>query len=294
MTRRLKFLFASAVFALLSACGGGGSSDSPRSISTGTDSGSSNNGSSDNQGEGGVTPPSSGDTGSTPPGGNTDSGSAPPSGGSNDGGSSPPTADSTSFAATVTQAPEDTSILSGTIRLEVQGGNIRNVELLPENGYAPRLAPFFVSDDGTLAYLDLDTRVIPNGGIKLRISAFDAPTGAAGAREVIAMPTRTWLIRNPEQPLGIPEARAISCLGMGYGYTSVDDSQPVVCIQWTPLSPPVPPEQCTTGFATPYVRPGDSLPVHRNGNLMSKLYCEPRAYGGVVNVGCECYPAISD
>jgi hypothetical protein len=191
----------------------------------------------------------------------------------------------------VTQAPEDGArYLSGTVRLEVSGIGMRNVELLPENGYTPRLASFNVSDDGTFAYLDLDTKQIQNGGIELRISAFDKPAGAPDAREIVAMPVRTWLLGNPEQPEGTPTARAIGCLSLGYPYTSMDDPLPVVCIRWTPLSPPVPVEQCTKGIDTPYVRPGDGRGVFRDGTLKAASFsCLPEANGGVIPAECMCH-----
>ncbi|WP_192804889.1 DUF3466 family protein [Noviherbaspirillum aerium] len=71
-----------------------------------------------------------------------------------------------------------------------------NVELLPANGYAPRLGVFSISEDGTVAWLDLDSTTLPNGLINARVSAFDLPAGQAGATEVVAMPARTWNISN--------------------------------------------------------------------------------------------------
>jgi hypothetical protein len=172
------------------------------------------------------------------------------------------------------------------VRLEVSGTGMQNVELLPESAYLPKLASFNVSADGTSAYLDLDTKQIPDGGIKLRIVAFDQPAGTPNAGEVVAMPTRTWLIKNPEQPMGTPTARAISCLSLGYPYTSMDDPQPVVCIRWVAPSPPIPADQCTQGFSTLYSRPGDGLSVFRNGSLTSGTTCVPEA--GPLHPECVC------
>lgn len=283
MSRSLQKLFAASFFVLLAACGGG--NDSPSST-TGNLTSTGNTGATDNnpESDGGGGSPNSG-TGSS---GNS-TGSPPPSDGTSDGNNSGPT--TPVLAASVTQAPEDGArYLSGIVRLEVRGSGMRNVELLPAEGYIPRLATFNVSEDGASAYLDLDTKLIPNGGIKLRISAFDKPAGTTGAIEVVAMPTRTWLINNPEQPLGTPEARAISCLGMGYPYTSLTDAEPVQCIRWTLPSPPIPPEQCTTGLDVAYVRPGDSRAVFRNGSLVPASFsCLPEENGGHIPDACVCH-----
>lgn len=268
-----RWLTSCVMVLLLASCGGGGGDS--------TNTAGNSPPPADSSGGGGnppASPPSSGPIGG---------GDNPPTGGGGGDGSTPPPPPQ-EFTAQVTQAPADGERLSGTVLLEVRGSGMRNVELLPENGYVPKLADLQISDDGTLATLQLDTRVITNGGIKLRIVAFDQPAGMAGAREVVAMPSRTWLVSNPEQPQGSPEGRAIACMGVGLSYTPLDDSLPVVCIQWTPPSPPIPPEQCTAGFGTPYVRPGDGLPVYRNGNLMSKLNCIPEANNGRVNEGCFC------
>lgn len=270
-----RWLSSCVMVLMLVACGGGGSDDTAAAANRPPPADSSG---------GGANPPAS-----PPPPAPGDGGNNPPTSG---GGASPPPDSSPvppqEFTAQVTQAPADGERLSGTVQLEVRGSGMRNVELLPESGYVPKLADLQISEDGTLATLQLDTRVMTNGGIKLRIVAFDRPAGTAGAQEVVAMPSRTWLVSNPEQPQGSPEGRAIACLGAGLSYTSLDDSLPVVCIQWTPPSPPIPPEQCTTGFGTPYSRPGDGLPVYRNGNLMSKLTCIPEANNGRVNEGCFC------
>src|SRR5690606_24216820 len=94
-------------------------------------------------------------------------------------------------------APEDGAQLSGIVRLEVRGVQMENVELLPASGYLPRHGVFKVSEDGSLAWLDLDTTRLPDGEVNVRISAFDVAAGQAGAREIIAMPARTWTISNP-------------------------------------------------------------------------------------------------
>lgn len=281
-----------SLIVFLAACGGGGGSDDK-------DSSSGNQArSGENSGDGKTpttpTPDSSGGSGSPPSGGDT-----PPSGGGSGGADNPPTtgggrSDTPStptpsvLSATVTQAPEDGArYLSGTVRLEVQGSGMRNVELLAETGYVPRLGSFNVSADGTSAHFDLNTRLIPNGGIKLRISAFDKPAGTSGTREVVAMPARTWIVGNPEGAInsgeGSPEARAIGCLSLGFPYTSLDDPRPVVCIQ-QPI-----PEQCHDEYGT-FARPGDGRTVFRNGSLVPVSYtCNPAAYeNGQLPPSCTC------
>lgn len=192
------------------------------------------------------------------------------------------------LSAAVVRAPVDGETISGTTRIEVQGRSIENVELLPAEGYVPRLGSFTVSADGTFAYLDLDTAIVPNGPLRLRISAFDAPAGSPSSGEVIAMPVRTWTFRNDPPPFGSAAGRAGRCQVMGFSYTSMSDAQPVVCIRWNVPSPPIPRSECKGGFDTPYGNPEDALPVLRDGQRISKLYCEPGANGGIVNPGCEC------
>lgn len=104
------------------------------------------------------------------------------------------------FSAQVTTAPDDGATVSGTVTLEVKGANIANVELLPADGYLPRYAVFIVSDDKTSATATFDTTKFPDGALVVRISAFDTPAGSATATEIIAMPARTWNIKNGAKP----------------------------------------------------------------------------------------------
>lgn len=124
------------------------------------------------------------------------------SGGNNSG------SDTAGFAVSSVQAPADYSALSAPVRLEVRGSGLQNVELLPADGYLPRLGTFSISTDRTLAWLDFDSSTLPNGTLLARIVAFNAPPGAAG-QEVVAMAPRTWQLRNdPQPPLGGPIPRA--------------------------------------------------------------------------------------
>ena len=193
------------VCSLLIACGGGGGSPST-SNSSGTSASSqpaastatsappsSTSGSpSSNATNSGVT---SGGNGSI------DSGNASTSSGSgvtpDSQASSGP--DNGAFAAAVTQAPSDGAIINGTVRILVEGSNIGNVELLPGSGYAPLIARGVVTGDKLGAYIDLDTTVMPDGPITLRVAAFNMPPGQGGS-EITAMPPRTWTIRNDLTP----------------------------------------------------------------------------------------------
>jgi hypothetical protein len=101
-----------------------------------------------------------------------------------------------SFTASVTMAPINGEFVSGVTRLEVRGSGIENVELLPTAGYVPKFGTFNVSNDGTFAWLDFDTRILGIGPADFRISAFNLPAGQPGAVEIIAMPTRQWDLRH--------------------------------------------------------------------------------------------------
>jgi len=100
------------------------------------------------------------------------------------------------FFAASTVAPADGTTISGVVRLEVRGNNMANVELLPGSGYLPRYGVFRISGDTTVAWMDLDTTRLPNGPVNMRVSAFDVAAGQPGAREIVAMQTRTWNINN--------------------------------------------------------------------------------------------------
>lgn len=116
--------------------------------------------------------------------------------------SAPPPA---AFAAAVTAAPADGALLSGVTRLEVRGAGMANVELLPAAGFSPRLAVFNVSADRTFAWLDFDSRALPDGVRDVRISAFNVAAGQPGAAEIVAMPARRWEWRN-----GLPFSAAVT------------------------------------------------------------------------------------
>lgn len=106
------------------------------------------------------------------------------------------------FYAITNAAPPDGASLNGVVRLQIAGNELANVELLPANSYTPRYGVFNISADKTLAWLDFDTRLLPNGSTSLRISAFDKPAGQAGAREIVAMQPRSWSISNTALPAG--------------------------------------------------------------------------------------------
>jgi hypothetical protein len=104
------------------------------------------------------------------------------------------------FFANLSMAPADGATVSGVVRLEASGNEMANVELLPATGYLPRRGIFNRTGDGTRAWLDFDTRALPNGPVTLRISAFNVPAGQPGAAEIVAMPARTWNISNAVSP----------------------------------------------------------------------------------------------
>jgi hypothetical protein len=104
------------------------------------------------------------------------------------------------FAAQVTEAPADGATVDGIVRLEIEGSNIQNAELLPATGYEPTYGQFTIAPDGNSAILNFNTTTLPDGPIKVRISAFNRPAGDSGASEIIAMPARTWDIQNNTSP----------------------------------------------------------------------------------------------
>lgn len=119
------------------------------------------------------------------------------------------------FFANVSMAPADSASLSGVVRIEVRGNEMQNVELLPASGYAPRYGVFNITGDRTLAWLDLDTTRLPNGPLAVRVSAFDVAAGQPGAREIVAMPARTWNISNAAPPPSSFAAAVVSAPANG-------------------------------------------------------------------------------
>jgi hypothetical protein len=126
------------------------------------------------------------------------------------------------FTARVAMAPTNGSMISGWARFEVRGTGMRNVELLPASGYAPRLGVFNVSADGTFAWLDVDVTKW-QGSLEARISAFNVSEGQPGAMEIIAMPTRFWTTRTvapgstasfSATMIGLPPDGQVTCVRM--------------------------------------------------------------------------------
>lgn len=211
----------------LAACGGGGGSDNSTKtsqtqgtsgISTGNNStGSSSGGSSTS----GATP--GGSTG-TPAAGNATSsgnsssdavtvGSTMPSGGtatvpsSSGAGSTPP---APAFTAQLVSAPlssqparflgEDVEPFSNTVRFEVSGTNLGNVELVSARNEANIYARFTVSADRTRAVLDWRFNERFQGRsydvYHARVLAWDVPPGAPG-NKIEVMAPRTYYVRLP-------------------------------------------------------------------------------------------------
>lgn len=107
-----------------------------------------------------------------------------------------PVAPPSDFSAHVTAAPDNGAVVSGITRMALRGSGIANAELLPARGFSPRLGVFNVSPDGTYAWLDFDSKTLPDGVRDVRISAFSAAEGQPGAREIVVMPARQWELRN--------------------------------------------------------------------------------------------------
>src|SRR4051812_29470070 len=90
------------------------------------------------------------------------------------------------FFSNSSMAPADGATVSGIVRLEVSGNEMANIELLPASGYSPKFGVFNLTGDRTRAWLDFDTRRLPNGPVTVRTSAFNVPIGQTGI-EIVAM-----------------------------------------------------------------------------------------------------------
>lgn len=119
------------------------------------------------------------------------------------------------FFARTSMAPAEGAALSGLVRIEIRGNELANVELLPASGYTPRYGVFNITGDRTVAWLDLDTTRLPNGPIGVRVSAFDVAAGQPGAREIVAMPARTWNINNAAPPSSAFSASVVTAPANG-------------------------------------------------------------------------------
>jgi hypothetical protein len=182
-------------------------------------------------------------------------------------------------------APADGVDVAGTLQLVINGSGLGNAELLPANNAQPLLGRFSVAPDGSRATLSFDTNQVPNGPLSVRIAAYDGSPGSSGITETAAMGARTWRFANAAAPAGNDSGRTARCQQMGYAATPADPNDPVVCVTYARTSTPI--AQCTM-FGTGYGSPEDLLEVLRNGNRVSKLYCQPGANNGVLNAGCSC------
>ena len=113
------------------------------------------------------------------------------------------------FNASVTLAPADGAVLSGVVRLEVEGYGIRNAELLPAAEGRP-YALFNVAADQSRAWVEFDTRTVANGAVQVVIEAYDQPPRTEGARVARAMQPRTWTIQNDPVSSPFPGAYPLS------------------------------------------------------------------------------------
>jgi len=107
------------------------------------------------------------------------------------------------FQASLASAPADGQYICGLTNLIVQGSGIKNVELLPPNGFTPKYGVFTISSDGTQGQMTLDPRAFPNGELQVRISAYDVFGGQIG-QEIVVMSARRWLIANDTWPCQSP------------------------------------------------------------------------------------------
>jgi len=73
---------------------------------------------------------------------------------------------------------------------------IKNLELLPANGYSPKFGNKNVYVKGNAGEIELDLSTLPEGLQEFRISAFNKEAGAADAQEIVVMPVRQWNIRH--------------------------------------------------------------------------------------------------
>lgn len=185
MNKRLtKLLLLTVLPIILASCGGGGGGDSPSPTAQNvTPSGSSPTPTSTPA----PTVPSTTTANGSPV---INSPSAPPSV------TLPNSATPSQFTAQLVSAPGDGATVSGVLHLQVQGNGIQNVEILPGSSYTPIYGRFAVSADHQSATIDFDTKSLPDGPVTLRVSAFDVPPATPGAREIIAMPPRTWQVKN--------------------------------------------------------------------------------------------------
>ncbi len=99
------------------------------------------------------------------------------------------------FTVVATVVPADGAVLSNRARLEVEGQGIRNAELLPAAGGRP-YARLNVDPDQLRAWVEFDTRTVPNGSMSFIIEAYDQPPRTAGTRAATAMQPRSWTIQN--------------------------------------------------------------------------------------------------
>jgi hypothetical protein len=117
------------------------------------------------------------------------------------------------FSAQLVSAPETTSetfwlgsqpgggIISPTVRFEVSGNGLGNVELVSANDPAVVYGRFTITPDGTRASLDWDYRFYNGwsyGVFEVRVVAWDAPAGQPG-QSIEVMAPRTY---HQKLPLG--------------------------------------------------------------------------------------------
>jgi hypothetical protein len=109
------------------------------------------------------------------------------------------------FCPSLLTAPPDGATISDFVRFDLTAMNVKHAELLPVTGYTPQYGRFNLLPNPTAtpwisAWMDLDTRKLPNGPFSARVVIFDAPAGMPARQQVVL--SRTWIIRNTAVPSG--------------------------------------------------------------------------------------------
>lgn len=187
-----------ALSVFLAACGGGG----------GGDSGDAGGAPPQESPAGGDSPPSSPGTPAPPPdssGGDGGSGGGNDGSGNDDGGDAPP-----DFSARLIAAPETTAqtfwlgqqadgSFSDTVRFEVAGSGLENVELVSAKDESVIYGRFTISADQTRAILDWEYLAFQGWAYstyEVRVLAWNAPPGESG-RSIEVMAPRTYYNKLP-------------------------------------------------------------------------------------------------
>jgi hypothetical protein len=212
MSQQLFSKITAVLFCLvLAACGGGGGEESngntlsqtgdANNTGTNTNTGGTGAGGSTTNPDGGASGPTTGSDGGTPP--TPGAGGTPSTGGSGGDTTSPP---ASAFSAQLISAPSTADWLGSnpdggpfydTVRFEVSGTGLGNVELVSANDPSIKYGTFTISADGTRATLDWDYDVRDSNNriysaFDLRVLAWDVPAGESGSSIEVMEPRRYY------------------------------------------------------------------------------------------------------